>query len=357
MGEAAGGRTWKPWQRVGLGLALGALGGAIYFALRLPLPWMLGAMLLNTLAAIAGLPVGLSMRLRSTMVVVLGVMLGSTFRPDLLDHAASWVPSLASVVVYVVVATAVSYVYFRRVAGYDRVTAYFASAPGGLTEMILLGGAHGGDDRAISLTHASRIFLTVMIIPFAFQAFGGYEPANRTNPFGTLLDADLTELAILAACGVVGYAAAAAARVPAAALVGPATASAIIHLTGASAATIPAEVVAAAQVVVGSAIGCRFAGVGALRVLRGLWLSLGSLLLLLTMTVAFCIGIEAATGLYFPSLVLAFSPGGLAEMSMVAFALGLDPAFVTSHHVFRIFLVVLLVPVAFKLLARRNLLR
>jgi hypothetical protein len=302
-------------------------------------------------------PVGLSLRLRGTMVVVLGVMLGSAFRPELLDHAALWVPSLASVIAYVVVATAVSYAYFRRVAGYDRITAYFASAPGGLNEMILLGSAQGGDDRVISLTHASRIFLTVMIIPFAFQLFGGYQPANRGNPFGTVLDADLAEMAILAACGVVGFLAATAARVPAAALVGPATASAIVHLTGLSATTIPAELVAAAQIVVGSAIGCRFAGVGARRVLRGLWLSLGSLLLLLTMTVGFCVGLEAATGLYFPSLVLAFAPGGLAEMSLVAFALGLDPAFVTSHHVFRIFLVVLLVPVAFKLLARNGLLR
>jgi hypothetical protein len=349
--------TWRAWSRVVFALALGTAGGWVFVQLRLPLPWMLGAMLFNMVAATAGAPVGLSFRLRTVMVAVLGVMLGSSFRPELLDQAILWLPSLATVVLFVALATAVSYAYFRRVARYDPVTAYYASAPGGLNEMILIGAAAGGDDRAISLTHASRIFLTVMLIPTAFQAFGGYQPANRPNPFGSLLDADLGDLALLAACGVAGFLGARAARVPAFALVGPAAVSAGLHVTGASSATLPAELVAAAQVVVGSAVGCRFAGVGARSVLRGLAYSLGSLVLLLAVTAALCYALHAWLGLYFPSLILAFSPGGLAEMSLVALALGLDPAFVTSHHVFRIFVVVLLVPLAFKLLARMRLVR
>ena len=51
-------------------------------------------------------------------------------------------------------------------------------------------------------------------------------------------------------------------------------------------------------------------------------------------------------GLPIAALVLAFAPGGLAEMSLIALALGVDPAFVSSHHVVRIFLVVVLAPLA-----------
>ncbi len=40
-------------------------------------------------------------------------------------------------------------------------------------------------------------------------------------------------------------------------------------------------------------------------------------------------------------------------MTLIALALGVDPAFVSTHHVVRIFLVVILAPMAFKLIAPR----
>ncbi len=44
---------------------------------------------------------------------------------------------------------------------------------------------------------------------------------------------------------------------------------------------------------------------------------------------------------------------GGAEMTLIALALGVDPAFVSTHHVVRIFLVVVLAPMAFRLFAPR----
>ena len=53
-------------------------------------------------------------------------------------------------------------------------------------------------------------------------------------------------------------------------------------------------------------------------------------------------------------LMLAFSPGGLAEMSLIAIAIGADAAFVATHHIVRIFLVIVIAPLAFKLMRRRR---
>jgi uncharacterized membrane protein AbrB (regulator of aidB expression) len=44
------------------------------------------------------------------------------------------------------------------------------------------------------------------------------------------------------------------------------------------------------------------------------------------------------------ALLLAFSPGGIAEMGIIAVALGIDPLFVATHHVARIGLVVIIAP-------------
>ena len=61
----------------------------------------------------------------------------------------------------------------------------------------------------------------------------------------------------------------------------------------------------------------------------------------------------AAAGLYAPlPLFLALAPGGLAEMSLVALAVGFDTALVATMQILRIAVVVVLAPTAFRL-ARR----
>jgi membrane AbrB-like protein len=128
------------------------------------------------------------------------------------------------------------------------------------------------------------------------------------------------------------------------------TLSAAVHLTGVTTSRPPTELIVAAQVVVGSAIGARFAGMPARRVLRGLLLALGASLILLAITAGFSLGLGAATGLPLPALFLGYAPGGVAEMSLIALALGAEAAFVSTHHVARIFMVVVAAPLAYRLL-------
>jgi membrane AbrB-like protein len=128
--------------------------------------------------------------------------------------------------------------------------------------------------------------------------------------------------------------------------------SAVIHLAGWTRATPPAELVAAAQVVVGTAIGCRFAGTCVAFVLRAVRLAGGATVLMLAVTVGSAVAVHSLTGLPVPYLVLAYSPGGLAEMSLVALALSFDAAFVATHHIVRIILVVVLAPQVYRLTER-----
>lgn len=313
---------------------------------------MIGAIIFVTAAAIGGVPVDMSQRLRSVMVAVLGVMLGSAFTPEILDHALRWSGSLAALFAYVAIATAIGTAYYRRVAGYDPVTAYFAAAPGGLSEMILVGSAMGGDERAISLSHGARILLIVLIVPFGFRLLGGYQPGGAIGtPTG---DVPLSDLATLLACGAIGYLIAERIRLPAAPLVGPMVLSAALHLLGLTASRPPAEAIALAQLVVGTAVGCRFIGIPPLRMLRAIWLAVGATLILLAVSAGFGLALSGLLGLPAAGAFLAFAPGGLAEMSLIALALGIDVAYVSTHHVVRIFLIVTVAPAVFRLLRRRE---
>lgn len=332
-----------------LALAIGALGGWLAHLAQLPLAWMIGAMVATTVAAIAGAQVALPLRLRNLFIVVLGVMLGSGFRPELLERLGEWSISLGTLPLYCAASGLAGYLYFRRFCGYDRPTAYFAAMPGGLSEMILVGSAMGGDPRLISLTHASRVLIVVLLLPFAFQILLHYDPGSRPPIGGALGDLAWRDVALLGGAALLGTLAANALRLPAAQIVGPMLVSAAIHLAGWTEATPPADLVATAQVVIGTAIGCRFAGTAVGFVLRAVRLALGATLLMLAVTLATALAVQALTGLPTPYLVLAYAPGGLAEMSLVALALAFDAAFVATHHIVRIVLVVVLAPALYRL--------
>ena len=351
--DAIGGKgPAKLWQ-IALALAIGAVGGYIFLMLRLPLAWMMGAMVFTTAAAIAGVPIRMAVKLRTAFLAILGVMLGSAFRPDIIDQLGQWIVSAVGIVAYVSIAGWLVYQYYRRFSGYDQATAYFAASPGGLSEMITMGTAMGGDERIISLTHGARILLVVLTVPLFFRYFLGYEPPPRGVSGISILDTPLYDLTLLALCAVIGAFLAKLARLPAALLVGPMLCSAVIHLAGLTAHGPPYELVTIAQVVIGSAIGCRFAGTRMALVRRTVGVTMISTAILLAVTLVFSVTLHLLTDLPTLDIVLAFSPGGLAEMSLVALAVGGDTAFVSSHHILRIMVVVLLAPLVFRLLVQR----
>jgi membrane AbrB-like protein len=334
-------------------LALGAGGGWVALQASLPLAWMIGAMLATTAAAMVGLKVVVWGALRTLMLAVLGVMLGSTFRPDMLDSLATWGGSLAGLVVATALAGALAVVYYRRLVGYDLATAYFSAMPGGLAEMTVAAASHSGDLRIVSLSHATRILLVVLIVPLGFQLFLGYEPASRPAAAPGLL-LPLRDIALLAACAALGIPAARTLRLPAADMVGPMMLSVAVHLAGLTAATPPTELIAAAQVVIGAGIGCRFTGTGIGLVRRAVTGAAGATAILVGVAIATAETVHVVSGASAASLMLSYMPGGVAEMSLIAIALSVDAAFVAIHSTLRIFIVVVIAPLIFRLLVLRS---
>ena len=205
--------------------------------------------------------------------------------------------------------------------------------------MIALSDQLGGDQRRVSLVHGTRLLFIVFTIPFLARAFG-YQPAPR--PSG--LSIDLRSRRSRAAAGArgLGYLFARRVRLPAATFVGPLLGSAAAHLAGWIATEPPYLLLALAQLVIGSSVGARFSGTPLALIGRSLPLGAGATLLMLLVTLAFGGGLHALTGHSLALLLLAFIPGGFAEMSLIALGMGVDPAFVVTHHSLRVFLVVLI---------------
>ena len=346
--DAGGNPKTRPL-RMALTLALGGVGGLLFYELHMPLPWMIGALVFTVVASLSGAPLVRPQRLRILMVPVLGVMLGAGFTPEAIGHASEWIASISMLLVYALGVTAMVSYYLVRVARWDAPTSYFSASPGGFGEMALLGEAMGADDRKISLNHSVRIMLTVLIIPFWFKFFEGYEPGNMTA-LGNMMDVRLKDAAILIACAVVGFYGARKLRFPAAQLLGPTLVSAIVHLAGLTEARPPQEIVAIAQMVIGAAIGCRFLGISLRQVFGTMAQAAGITAFMLGAAFAGAWTVSQFTGMPVTTLWLAFAPGGLAEMTLISLSLGIDVAFVSVHHMVRVIFLVAMAPIAFKVL-------
>ena len=115
-----------------LALSIGGAGGAVFFALSLPLAWMLGAMVAVTAISLGGLRMVVPGQFRAIFAATLGVLLGSAFTPDLVNQISKFGTFLGLQAAFMLLATTLAYQMHRRLGGYDRVTAYFSSTPGGL---------------------------------------------------------------------------------------------------------------------------------------------------------------------------------------------------------------------------------
>ena len=126
------------------GFLTASFGVAFFHFLSLPLPWLLGPLTFCLVAALAGIRLKAIAPVSHGMRVVLGVAVGSAFTPAVLASLPGMWPTLLLIPLTVVLIGLCGIPYFERFCGYDRTTAYFATMPGGLTDMVLLGEEAGG---------------------------------------------------------------------------------------------------------------------------------------------------------------------------------------------------------------------
>lgn len=338
--------------RIAAGLALGTLGGGLFYVLSLPLPWMLGALFATMVASVAGAPVQGPARLRPVIVAIIGVLLGSRFTPAVNEQAGEALITLSILMAYLLAVAVVVVPWYRFVGRQDWTTAYFAGMPGGLTEMIEMGEARGAQVPAIVLAHSLRIVVTIALMAFLFRVVldhdvGGSIPSSG-KPIG------LWDAILLAGSAILGAILGVRLRLPAPTFLGPLILSAAVHLAGLTDSAPPGLLVLAAQVVLGTILGCRFQGIPPAMLWSAGLLSLGATVLTLALAAVAGLAMRNWAGVGLDQAMLALAPGGLTEMGLIALAIHADVAFVALHHVVRILLVIVLAPVLFRWVLARD---
>jgi membrane AbrB-like protein len=311
-----------------------AIAGALAaFALHFPMPFLLGAIFAVGGAAVCGVAVLVPDPVRLPMFVVFGLLLGSTITPGLLAGAWLNLPTVLLLLPYVILVAATLFWGLKRFGGFDSATAFFSAVPGGVNEMMLLGRHYQADERALAVNQTVRLFLVVTFVAIAFQLATGITRAQL--PVSGLHFSSPADYEMQFAVGAAGAGAALLARMPAAVLIGPFLLNASMHLTGLNSVKPDALLTLVAQIVVGASIGQRFALFTPRELVtagRTAVFSTGVLLVLSCATAG--IG-SLISGYSFLLLFLAFSPGGIAEMGLIALSAGYDAGFVSLMQVCR----------------------
>ncbi|MCI4663853.1 MAG: AbrB family transcriptional regulator [Neomegalonema sp.] len=339
-----------PRLRIALALGIGAVGAFVAHWLHLPLAFMLGSLFATMAASLSNAPIQNPHRLRSYCLVIVGLFLSEGFGAEIGGEALGWLPSLLLAVLYPALVGAACYRFYRLWRAFSPWDALFSAIPGGLSGVVLVSGAFGADERRVALSHALRVSMIVLAAPaFFFGVLGFQEPPHGAETAALISWGDAAILAAAAICGVWG---AGKLGVPLPQLLAPLAVGAVLRLTGAVDGALPNELVEAALVVVGASIGARFAGVEIRPLLRLAAWTVGATALMVLLSALFALVAAWATGASILAALLAFAPGGVAEMTLIAIALDIDPAYVAAHHLARIGVILIATPIVAPFLQR-----
>lgn len=324
-------------------LALAAGGGLAVGLTGVPGGYLSGAILVVSAAALAGRAMLIPVALMRSIFVLLGISLGSVMTPEMLHGLAKYPLSIAVLLVAMTCIGLACAAYLQIVHKWDRVSAYLASAPGGMSQVLAVAAEVGGDLRAIAIVQSMRVVIIAVGLPSGLSLLGLASHVSR--PLGSPMTwASFDEFAILGAAAVIGAVVFHRLRFPGGLLFGAMFASGALHGTDIVHFVLPWWATNTAAIALGGVIGARFANMPMRLFVHFIGAAFGSFAVAVTIAAAFGAGVIKLMMLPVPEVMMAFAPGSVDAMMLLALALHLDPVYVGAHHVVRIFFVALATP-------------
>jgi membrane AbrB-like protein len=324
-------------------LAVAAVGGLAFGLMGMPAGFLSGSILAVACASLAGRPMMIPTPLMRVLMMLIGVSLGAVVTPATLNGMATYPLSIAALIVAMSVVSFCGAAYLRVVHGWDTLTAYLAAAPGGLSQVMGLAAEFDADMRAIAIVQTIRVTIIAVGLPAGLSMLGLVGHATRS--IGGVFDpSKLDELAILVVASIVAALIAFRIRFPGGLLFGAMLTSAVLHGSGFIHVVMPWWVTNSVMIAFGAVTGSRFAGTPLRMLLHFTGAAFGSFAVAVAITAVFAAGLVGILGLPVAEVMIAYAPGAVDAMMLLALALNLDPVYVGAHHLTRIFFVSMTMP-------------
>src|SRR5258705_8705173 len=182
-------------------LAIGTASGALFLWASLPGGLISGAMIAVGIAAIAGRPLAMPPVLTQSVLVLLGISLGSLVSRQLLQHMGAYPLTIGLLALATFCSTFGSSIYLQRAHGWDQTSAFLAGSPGALSQITMLAIEKGADVPAIAVVQTMRVIILTAALPLLLALTGVASPASTA---GAVAHPAALELAELVAASVAG---------------------------------------------------------------------------------------------------------------------------------------------------------
>ena len=324
------------------------IGAGLFLFVNAPLPWLFGPLTSCLIAALFGYKLKVYKPLGDGMRTILGVAVGAAVTPAFFYSIPSLTTTLLIIPLFTILIGLLGVLFFRKFFNFDFPTAYFSSMPGGVQDMIVFAEEAGANVRSVSLIHATRILVIVVILPIVLSSFW---EINLTNPPGMpIKELQPLQLLLLLVSAVFGWRIAKKVGLFGASILGPLILAAVFSLSGFLTNRPPAEIIWAAQYFIAIGIGVKYVGISSIEIRRDILAGLIFSILLLLLTTCVLVLVLIFKIAEPVEAILSFAPGGQGELVVLAIIVGADLTFVVAHHLLRIFFVILGAPIVMAML-------
>lgn len=332
-----------------IALAAGFGGAFLALSLGLPAAALLGSTLAVTIVALMRLGPAVPNLLRDIGFCVIGVSLGSGVTPDIWSDIARWPLSIAMLALTVLAVMLACSLVLVKLFRNDVPSAVLATSPGALSYTLALAIDRGVDVRSVMVLQGLRLFLITMFLPPVIgYAEGAGEAIAMELPYVAYGDG----VAMLVATFALGMVMARF-RSPAPYILAGLLVSGLAHGTGLVSGRLADLVTFFGFAITGTVIGARFAGITGADLKRLALAGIVSTTVAVAISMAGAWAVSSLLDLPFGQAWVSFAPGGVEGMSSMALALGYDPVYVATHHVFRILLLIAILPVMLRLFHKK----
>ena len=332
-------------------LALAAAQLCLY--LDTPLPWMIGPLFSTAVACMLGARLASPVQAREAGQWAVGTTLGLYFSAPVLAVLARYAGWIALAVAFAIFLGIAGGWLLRRLSGTDPVTAFFAMAVGGASEMAVQGERHGALVERVAAAHSLRLMMVVATIPFGLRYWSTHGSAPGHDLFVPLANmVHYPGLALLALATGAGALLLKRLSIPNAWVIGPLAVALVLTAGGVQLSRLPEWAIRGGQLLLGVALGTRFTPAFVRTAPRYLASVAACTVAMLLLAGGFALALASYTGIHPGTAILASSPGGIAEMSLTARVLHLGVPLVTAFHVTRMVAVVLTIGPLYRLFAR-----
>ncbi len=317
-------------------LAVGIPAGFLFDYLHTPIPWMIGPMIAVAALNLMGVRMYSPPYARQMGQVILGSAVSLYFTPPVVAALAGNLPAILAATIAVFMVGILGALTLSRASGVDWKSTFFASIPGGAMAMAVLADRHGAKIAPVAVAHSLRVSVVVIIIPFVLTYGGIPLEAAAYKPNLPLVPAVLAVwLAVSCVLGEFSE----RLHFHNGCLLTPIFFGAALTIAGVQLSAVPHLLTDFAQLMFGLVLGARYERAFFARYKLFIPFALLNSLFILVASVLAGVALAWAFNLPVATMIIATSPGGLAEMTITAQALHISVPLVVAFHLFRVVVV------------------